>query len=914
MRVSYNVKKSLFNDYDTVLFDLDSTIWDCFSPMGRSIPSLEMIPPFTLLDENTVKDSKNNILKLQENIKDVLENLDEYGLNLGVVSRSAVPELADEAQPAFMLLKKLDIYKFFNYIVVIKANINKADYARPDGKTLLIDDNVEQLRSVNQRGLVDVLNRHSFANWKDLFSESKNAKPEPTRLQTAVNAPQPTTSSLKFIGLLKFSEPLTYTDKSDIDAGIGGGARNKSDMWNMEDHLVLDNQRDHVWGEPWEPTQQYFLNEKVTPKVDDKIKQQHPDKGGIAISSLKFSDISSDLPKDQVTPRHQGPIAYFIQRLIDNVVYNYIQNHELYYNTDYKVDTEDPVTLLLPYVKKYLEPYIAEEGGKIEDYDVFIKDQIQDAVNYFTSMPYFYSEEKPKLTEEIKNDIIDKIHQFLVTKFNGDQFSVTTIVSILNTYANLPDYDEITPEFVEGIVKTLPTKYPESFSWNGNLIVIGREAKKSDITIDTNKLKEVALAPVDKFVSLGEVKNTPDGTYIFIDNGSNVLAVAHLDTVNDSSHFHVTTNEESRVIHNAQLDDRLGVYIILDLLPKLGINVDVLLTEGEEQGRSTARYFQPKKHYNWIFSFDRNGMDTVMYQYHDESTANILNNENFLVGKGSFSDITFMEHLGVKGFNFGVGYYSNHSSHESHAIESHVIHNIERFKQFYDKYKDVPLPHASNTSYYKRLSFLADNPKAEQYPDYMGNTDVSPLDPKNRDDKEREDSIRTDLQKMYYEWGTHETVMRPETDRPVTPFASLKFSDIMSNLNPKAQLTTDEDSIIDNFVQVSLPASLFFMAKHFAGATGRIVGEDKRFYRIEFDNEELRHFAAEHDLEYWYKDQVSKLSTTASFAQPIKVELHKPNSIMTHEAVQEALTFADSMKPRSILRHEVRDDYVYQSR
>ena len=47
------------------------------------------------------------------------------------------------------------------------------------------------------------------------------------------------------------------------------------------------------------------------------------------------------------------------------------------------------------------------------------------------------------------------------------------------------------------------------------------------------------------------------------------------------------------MVHSGALDDRLGAYIILDLLPKLGINVDVLLTVGEEQGRSTANFFAP---------------------------------------------------------------------------------------------------------------------------------------------------------------------------------------------------------------------------------------------------------------------------------------------------------------------------------
>jgi len=296
-------------------------------------------------------------------------------------------------------------------------------------------------------------------------------------------------------------------------------------------------------------------------------------------------------------------------------------------------------------------------------------------------------------------------------------------------------------------------------------------------------------------------------------------------------------------------------------------------------------------------------MDTVMYQYHDKATEDLLNSQNFIVGQGSFSDIAFLEHLGVKGFNFGVGYYDNHAR-ESNAIESHVLHNIRLFKDFYDKYKNQALPHTDTGYFKKRFSKLifSDNPKAEQYPDYMGNTDVSPLDPKTKDDKERDDSIRTDLQKMYYGWGTHETVIRPETDRALTPFAGLKFGDVLTLPYPFA--------IGASVIVGKLPE---YKSEGFFGTIIGIRGEWPTS-----DNEWL--VSDTRGFEYVVPAAKMRLLphnatvvASMNFDQPIHPELHKPNAIMRHEAVEDALTFAESVKSRYVLNHEVREDYKYQA-
>jgi len=89
-----------------------------------------------------------------------------------------------------------------------------------------------------------------------------------------------------------------------------------------------------------------------------------------------------------------------------------------------------------------------------------------------------------------------------------------------------------------------------------------------------------------------------------------------------------------RLYHNA-VDNRLGVYLGMELLPSLGIGVDLLLTTGEEEGYSTAALFRTRKRYHWMFSFDRKGEDVVLYQYERPSLVATLREAGFAVGRAA---------------------------------------------------------------------------------------------------------------------------------------------------------------------------------------------------------------------------------------------------------------------------------------
>ena len=181
---------------------------------------------------------------------------------------------------------------------------------------------------------------------------------------------------------------------------------------------------------------------------------------------------------------------------------------------------------------------------------------------------------------------------------------------------------------------------------------------------------------------------TPRGPYIWIDRGSNILAVAHLDTVVEESPFCTIQTGKHVIVHHGSLDDRLGAYIILDLLPTMGIMPDILLTTGEESGNSTAQYFTPPKEYNWMFQFDRAGTDVVLYQYEHDDLVDKLEGCGFTIRDGLFSDISYMDELGISGINFGCGYYDNHCL-LSHAFMGDMGKMVQLFQKFWALYKDT---------------------------------------------------------------------------------------------------------------------------------------------------------------------------------------------------------------------------------
>lgn len=219
----------------------------------------------------------------------------------------------------------------------------------------------------------------------------------------------------------------------------------------------------------------------------------------------------------------------------------------------------------------------------------------------------------------------------------------------------------------------------------------------SEPKIYTDVLRRRCLQPTHELMEeVGGIVECTNGlNYAFRAAGNKILAVAHCDSVTcDTDHFFT----KNGVVWCTRLDDRLGVFTILDILPAMGIEVDILLTDGEESGNSTARFIEIPKtcEYNWIVQFDRRGTDVVTYQF-GEMDDDI---EKFFgkPGWGSYSDICELDWLGCSAMNVGVGYHEEHSL-GSHAKLSEYRSQIRKFYSFWEANKDIHFEHTYSSTY-----------------------------------------------------------------------------------------------------------------------------------------------------------------------------------------------------------------------
>lgn len=197
--------------------------------------------------------------------------------------------------------------------------------------------------------------------------------------------------------------------------------------------------------------------------------------------------------------------------------------------------------------------------------------------------------------------------------------------------------------------------------------------------INIKTLKAYCKREIDEYFTIaGETENQ----YIYIDNDAPVLGIAHLDFIPNSPHFE-TAALDGLYIFNSRLDDRLGVYLLLETLPLLvNYPYDILLTTGEETGRSTAREFKPQKDYNWTFELDRAGLDAVTYGLDNKEFKKHIRKAGFKINYGTYTDIRDLAGKECR-VNFGIGYHQQHTN-LCHAKLKDILKAIRRIAEFYN--------------------------------------------------------------------------------------------------------------------------------------------------------------------------------------------------------------------------------------
>jgi predicted phosphatase len=154
--------------YDTIIFDLDFTIWNGCEPKYWA---KLLIPPFKL-NGRCIYGTDGKFIQFQDNIEDVLRMLHSANKNVGFASIGALENVLYNMQPSIVALQMFNIYQYFNYqTIMVFKTYRKAIALKPKGNTLFIDDDDNQLMDAKQThgDNITVLDRKSFHSWKDLL-------------------------------------------------------------------------------------------------------------------------------------------------------------------------------------------------------------------------------------------------------------------------------------------------------------------------------------------------------------------------------------------------------------------------------------------------------------------------------------------------------------------------------------------------------------------------------------------------------------------------------------------------------------------------------------------------------------------------------------------------------------------------
>jgi len=202
--------------------------------------------------------------------------------------------------------------------------------------------------------------------------------------------------------------------------------------------------------------------------------------------------------------------------------------------------------------------------------------------------------------------------------------------------------------------------------------------------MNINFLKKYFWQDTDSVINPKYKKIVDGHKYWHIVKGKKVLLVAHVDTVQVPKY----RGTRNGVIYASGLDDRLGVFLAMNLLRER-TDIDVLLTDEEESANSTASLIPAENlaGYNCIIGLDRGGNDFVDYNLANDDLIEAYSRFAPLE-LGSFSDISFLIDPPCGCINIGIGYQYAHSKF-SYAREKDILKAYNDVSLFLNQYQDV---------------------------------------------------------------------------------------------------------------------------------------------------------------------------------------------------------------------------------
>lgn len=234
-----------------------------------------------------------------------------------------------------------------------------------------------------------------------------------------------------------------------------------------------------------------------------------------------------------------------------------------------------------------------------------------------------------------------------------------------------------------------------------------KKQKNIDIKLDYNRLLEICRLPDNKvftwLLKQPELKTGETVTgisqlnnrklYVFNKRGAKILGVAHTDTLLNAKWAEMIKRPDGeKIIFSPNLDDRVGVWLLLELSSVLSF--DMVFTTDEESGQSTLSDWTANNDeslYNWAFEFDRGYEDVALYDFsYDEEWANVVEKYFGKADMGAFTDIC--ELTDICAMNIGKMYEKAHTW-ECYTRSSWIEKAVRKFLKFYKKQQGMKYKH-----------------------------------------------------------------------------------------------------------------------------------------------------------------------------------------------------------------------------
>ena len=205
------------------------------------------------------------------------------------------------------------------------------------------------------------------------------------------------------------------------------------------------------------------------------------------------------------------------------------------------------------------------------------------------------------------------------------------------------------------------------------------------LQITPEQLKSV----VTKYLKNRYDKITESDLYVCAEGDIPIALVAHLDTVFKTPPTEILYDTALNMMISPQgagFDDRIGVWMILQILSTTKLRPHVIFTMGEEVGGlgavALAKINCPFADLRFMIELDRRGSnDCVFYDCDNPSFTSYIESFGFVENWGSYTDICdLMESWRIAGVNFSVGYRDEHTVSEVLFVEQ-ALDTMQKVKK-----------------------------------------------------------------------------------------------------------------------------------------------------------------------------------------------------------------------------------------